>query len=104
MTELLQLVNHLNLLDKGYYLYGSSWGTCLAQEFAVTKPPCLLGMVLDGALCDGQVYVKTQWRDRISSLPSFTQKLLTELEDTKNYEHPAYDALNLALGKHFTKR
>jgi pimeloyl-ACP methyl ester carboxylesterase len=76
VSELLALVNHLSLIESGYYLYGASWGTCLAQEFAVTQPARLLGMILDGALCDGQVYVKTQWRDRISTLPSFTQKLL----------------------------
>lgn len=53
VQELLALANHLSLPDTGYYLYGSSWGTVLAQEYAVTQPPHLLGMILDGALCDG---------------------------------------------------
>lgn len=75
---------------KEFYLYGSSWGTVLAQEFAVTQPDGLLGMVLDGALADAQVYIKTQWRDRISQLPSYTQRLLTKLEKEKQQEAPAY--------------
>ena len=39
----------------GYYVYGSSWGSVLAQEVAVTRPVGLRGMVLDGALAHGQV-------------------------------------------------
>lgn len=31
----------------------------------------------------GQTYIKTQWRDRISTLPTFTQKLLAKLEAEK---------------------
>ena len=66
-----------------YYVYGSSWGTVLAQEFAVGRPAGLRGLVLDGALCDGPTYIRTQWRDRLSTMPTYTQQLLRTLEDRK---------------------
>jgi len=88
----------------GYHLYGSSWGTVLAQEFAATKPFGLCSLILDGALCDAQVYIKTQWRDRISTMPTYTQRLLRHLEDTKAYDTAAYRVLEAALGLHFTTR
>ena len=50
IEELKQLVEHLGL--KRFYLYGSSWGTCVAQEFAVLQPEGLCGILLDGALSD----------------------------------------------------
>jgi L-proline amide hydrolase len=93
VEELTQLVTSLGYAAGGYYVYGSSWGSVLAQEFAVTQPSGLLGLMLDGALADGQVYIKTQWRDRISTLPTFTQKLLRKLEDEKAYDSPAYAQL-----------
>lgn len=90
--------------SEGYYVYGLSWGSMLAQEFAVTQPSGLRGLILSGALCDGEVYIKTQWRDRISTMPTFTQKLLRELEDTKGYDSKAYANLDAVLGMHFTSR
>ena len=105
MSELYQVVSHLGLGgSNGYYVYGSSWGTCLAQEFAVTQPSGLRGLVLDGALCDGQVYITTQWRDRLSRMPTYTQKLLKELEDRKDYSSAAYQEMDSVLSTHFTSR
>ena len=84
--------------QNGYYVYGSSWGTILAQEVAVHlrekmdenqsdfktnlgKLPILLGLFLDGALSDAKLYCKSQWKYRISRMPSFTYHLLHKLED-----------------------
>ena len=65
VEELTALVGALHLGSAApYYVYGSSWGSVLAQEFAVTQPTGLLGLVLmDWRM---QTYIKTQWRDRIS--------------------------------------
>eukprot|EP00596_Hydrurales_sp_CCMP1899_P007528 CAMPEP_0119043228 /NCGR_PEP_ID=MMETSP1177-20130426/19660_1 /TAXON_ID=2985 /ORGANISM="Ochromonas sp, Strain CCMP1899" /LENGTH=185 /DNA_ID=CAMNT_0007010911 /DNA_START=505 /DNA_END=1062 /DNA_ORIENTATION=- len=71
---------------------------------AVTVPPGLKGLMLDGALCDAQVYIKTQWRDVLSTLPTLTQKLLKKLEDEKDYDNPMYKEMEDTLGKHFTCR
>jgi proline-specific peptidase len=89
---------------EGYYVYGLSWGSMLAQEFAVAQPSGLRGLILSGALADGDLYIRTQWRDRISTMPSFTQKLLRELEDSARYSSDAYRRLDAVLSTHFTTR
>ena len=55
VQELSSLVKEIGLEGKPHYLYGSSWGTVVAQEYAVTQPRGLAAMILDGALCDAQV-------------------------------------------------
>ena len=102
LEELEAVVAALELEE--YYLYGSSWGTVLAQEAAVLQPKGLLGLILDGAFANGQHYITTQWRDRIATLPTFTQRLLRELEDAKDYDSPTYAALETVLTTHFTTR
>ena len=102
VQELFSIVSHYNL--DLYYIYGSSWGTVVAQEAAVLQPSGLLGLMLDGALCDGNLYISTQWRDIISTMPTFTQKLLRKLTDEKAFDTPVYKALEDVLGKHFTCR
>jgi len=94
---------HCLKLD-AYYLYGSSWGSCLAQEVAVTQPAGLAGIILDGALADGETYITTQWRDRISTLPTYTQQLLRQLEDGQAHQSATYKEIEGVLTSHFTTR
>ena len=102
VEELGSVISHYGL--DGYYLYGSSWGTVVAQEAAVKQPTGLLGLMLDGALCDGDLYIRTQWRDIISTMPTYTQKLLRKLTDQKAFDSPTYKLLEEVLGEHFTCR
>eukprot|EP00812_Abedinium_dasypus_P008713 NODE_2454_length_931_cov_412.590183.p1 GENE.NODE_2454_length_931_cov_412.590183~~NODE_2454_length_931_cov_412.590183.p1 ORF type:complete len:249 (-),score=36.83 NODE_2454_length_931_cov_412.590183:75-821(-) len=88
----------------GFYCYGSSWGAILSEEFAVTRPKGLRGLILDGVFTDAQVYIKTQWRDRVSTLPLATQKKMRWLEDTKAYKNPVYEVLDDRLFCEFTCR
>ena len=64
----------------------------LAQEFAVIKndeiTKRLRGLILDGALADSEVYIRTQWRDRLSTLPTFTQNLLKRLTAEEQFSDP----------------
>lgn len=102
LEELPAIIQHYQLQE--YYVYGSSWGTCIAQEHAVLRPPGLCGIILDGALSDPHLYIETQWRDRISTLPTFTQNLLRKIVAEKDFTHPAYQQINETLTKHFTLR
>ena len=102
LKELASLIEHYKLSD--YYLYGNSWGTIICQEYAISKPKGLLGMVLDGALSDSQLYIQTQWRDRISTLPTFTQNIMKKCIETKDFSSPIYQEINDVLGRHFTCR
>ena len=64
----------------------------------------LLGLILDGAFSDGQLYFETQWRDRISKLPSFTQNLLKKLILERAFDSPLYGDIDRVLTSHFTIR
>lgn len=102
LNELRNLIAHFNCSH--YYLYGSSWGTIIAQEFAVLQPGGLLGIILDGALHDAQQYIRSQWKDRISTLPTVTQKILKTITEQRQFDHPRYQLMNDVLSKHFTCR
>jgi proline iminopeptidase len=109
VRELSALIHHFQLYE--YYLYGSSWGTVIAQEFAVSLTSTtdamlkgLQGLILDGALSDGQLYIQTQWRDRIATLPMFTQNLLKKLMNAKAFDSPLYQEIDRVLSSHFTIR
>jgi L-proline amide hydrolase len=102
IEELHAVLNHFKL--DSFHLFGSSWGSMLAQEFAVLQPPGLKSLILDGPLADAQLYITSQWRDRISTLPTYSQNLLRKLTRTKQFNTPEYAALNEVLGKHFSCR
>ena len=38
VEELHAIIQALGLSESGYYVYGSSWGSCLAQEWGVLRP------------------------------------------------------------------
>eukprot|EP01040_Poterioochromonas_malhamensis_P019201 gene19201-22621_t len=102
LEELQAVISHHQLTE--YYLYGSSWGTMVAQEWAVTRPRGLYGLLLDGALCDPHLYIQTQWRDRLGTLPEFSQRMLKDIIARKDFSHPALPLLDDALGKMFSLR
>jgi proline-specific peptidase len=102
LEELEAILNHFQL--KEYYLYGSSWGTIIVQEWSVRQPLGLYGILLDGALSDPQLYISTQKRDRHSQLTSYTQKLLNKVIEEKDFSSPLYHYLDNEIGKHFICR
>eukprot|EP01038_Epipyxis_sp_PR26KG_P010614 gene10614-14255_t len=80
-NELQEIITGFNLSN--FYLFGSSWGSMIVQEYAIMRPAGLRGIILDGALCDAQLYIRTQWRDRLSQMTTFTQALLKKLDEKK---------------------
>lgn len=89
---------------KEYYVFGSSWGTCIAQEFALTQPPGLLGLILDGPLSDSDLYIRSQRTHVLSSVPTLTRGLLLDLDEKKQYESPIYQKIDRTLSTWFTSR
>ena len=109
VEELAAVVRHYSPLE--YHLYGSSWGTVVQLEYAIAAidrphdvPAGLVSMMLDGALCDGQVYIQTQWRDRISTLPTYTQKILKGIIKNGSFDSPIAKQIDFILSYHFTCR
>jgi len=102
VQELYKVIEGVGLTQ--YYVYGSSWGSLLAQEFALTQPSGLLGLILDGTFCCAQEYSQTQWRDLISTLPTFSQNKLKQLVAEKKFDSKGYKAIEEALTPQFTTR
>lgn len=109
LEELYTIITYCDISH--YYLYGSSWGTILAQEYAVaycqtpsSYPGTLHGILLDGALCDAQLYIRSQWSEYISRLPTYSQKLLRKLTDEKDFDNPIYSQFDRTLASQFTLR
>ncbi|KAL9184327.1 hypothetical protein ACHAXT_002413 [Thalassiosira profunda] len=105
--ELPALIEHWGL-DK-YHLLGHSWGTMLAQLFALNAKDIsgLQSLVLSGPLSDSQSYVRAQWDPRegnLGSLPPFVQERIHVLAENEAYDSEEYEAINDVLTSFFTSR
>lgn len=109
VEELIALVHHLQLYE--FYLYGHAWGAVIVQEFALATRASsdvmlrgLLGIVLDSAFSDGELYSKSLWKERISTMPLFTQSLLKKIIADKAFDSPHYHEIEKAFTSQFMIR
>jgi len=115
--ELPALISHLGL-DR-YHLLGHSWGTILAQLFALDTEKGeirngLASMILSGPLSDAKLYVQAQWdpeEGNLGGLPPFLQDRIRFLQTKHAYESNSnqtlsdeYAALDNVLTSFFTCR
>ncbi|KAL7581683.1 hypothetical protein ACA910_022228 [Epithemia clementina (nom. ined.)] len=116
--ELAQLIDSLGI--ERYHILGHSWGTMLAQIFALNYRSNnnnnnnskvrtgLLSMALAGCISDTQLYIKEQW-DPIhgtlgAQLPPFVEQRSRFLEEAQLYDSPEYQALVDVMTVRFTTR
>lgn len=105
------LVQHL-IPEGQFHILGHSWGTILAQIFALngTKLPSrqrMASMTLSGCISDTDLYIQEQWdptRGSLGSLPIFVQERIHSLEADQSYDSPEYEALDQVLTTFFTCR
>jgi len=105
--ELPALIEHWGL-DK-YHVLGHSWGTILAQLFALNAKNTtgLQSLILSGPLSDTQSYAQAQWdtnEGNLGSLPPFVQNRIQTLVKDNAYDSSEYDAINGVLTTFFTLR
>ena len=105
--ELPALIQHLSL-DR-YHILGHSWGTILAQLFALNAKNTsgLASITLSGPLSDAQRYIEAQWDEKdgsLGSLPPFVQNRIKKLERKQQYETAEYQAIDKVLTTFFTLR
>ena len=106
-AELSALVAHLGLTR--HHVLGSSWGTIVAQLYALQQPapPGLSSLVLSGPLSDSQLYIRSQWDDvegNLGSLPPHVQRRLRSLDEAREYASEEYQTIARALTPFFTVR
>lgn len=111
--ELPTLINHWKLHN--YHILGHSWGTILAQLFAlntaknnITKGSKLQSLILSGPISDAKKYIAAQWNENdgnnLASLPPFIQGRIHALDEEKAYDTPEYEAIDAVLSTFFTMR
>ena len=105
--ELPSLIEHWGL-DR-YHVFGHSWGTILAQLFALNAKNTsgLQSLTLAGPLSDSKAYIDAQWDKEdgnLGSLPPFVQDRIKSLEKDGAYGSAEYQAIDQVLTTFFTLR
>jgi len=117
-VELPTLVEHLGFANSssssggGFHLLGNSWGTMLAQMYALDRmdrqnDQNMASMVLSGPFSDSQTYIQAQWDPvdgSIGSLPTFLQQRIRFYDESRDFNSSEYQAINAALSSKFTLR
>ena len=81
------------------FVLGTSWGGMLAMEFALTRPPGLLGLVLNSTLASAATWAHETARLRDALPPPHAEALRT-----KQVEDPAYVAAERVFNaRHFCR-
>lgn len=106
-VELPALIRHWKL--EKYHVIGHSWGTMLAQLFALNAKNTtgLQSLTLAGPLSDAKTYIDAQWdavEGNLGSLPPFVQSRIKSLEKDDAYESVEYKAIADVLTTFFTLR
>jgi L-proline amide hydrolase len=89
VRELQNLVDHLNLAETGYHVLGQSWGGFLAQEFALTQPPGLHGVVLADTASSWPGFLDECNKLR-ALLPPEVDAVLRRHEEAGTFSDPEY--------------
>lgn len=89
--EIDNLVDHLNLRDKGFSILGQSWGGMLGASYACTRPKGLRKLVIANspASMDGWVAAAAKLK---AQLAQKDQEVLDRCEAARDFENPEYEA------------
>lgn len=104
LEELADVVEYFGLPQKGYYVLGHSWGSVVAQLYALRLPTGLQGLVLAGAISDAQLYKKAQEDFILRTLPPHIQTAISEAERDQLYDTELYAAIAEGLTSVYTVR
>jgi proline-specific peptidase len=85
IKELDNLVNHLKLRDKGFYLLGQSWGGMLGGAYASLRPRGLKKLILSGAPASMPLFVKGTL-ELLALLPEPARTTLEECDKRGDHE------------------
>lgn len=73
------------------HLLGTSWGSMLGIEYALTQPPGLVSLTLNSPPTSSQTWAAEAARLR-DALPEHHRRALAEHEAARTTEHPDYEA------------
>ncbi|QSZ36854.1 hypothetical protein DSL72_006737 [Monilinia vaccinii-corymbosi] len=84
MQELDNLVDHLKLREKGFYLLGQSWGGMFGSEYAIRRPRGLKKLVICGGPASVPLLVKG-FETLIAKLPSDVRNAIEDCNRRGDY-------------------
>ena len=91
ITELDNLLDHLDLRTHGFDLYGQSWGGMLASSYAALDPKGLRKLVIADSPASSELMFKGMTVLR-EGLPQETQEVLKRCEEAGEFETEEYEA------------
>ncbi|KAI1174992.1 Alpha/Beta hydrolase protein [Nemania sp. FL0916] len=91
IAELNNLIDHLEIRTRGFYVLGQSWGGMLAGMYAARRPEGLLKLVMSGSPASLPLFVAGGKRQR-AQLPKEIREVLDQgdidgIYDTPEYKH-----------------
>ncbi|TRX96934.1 hypothetical protein FHL15_002240 [Xylaria flabelliformis] len=90
IQELDNLIDHLNLRQKGFYLFGQSWGGMLGGAYAALRPRSLKKLILSGAPASIPLLAKGS-RELLAALPEPARSMLEECEKKGDHESEEFE-------------
>lgn len=99
VDEVEQVRQALGLTRENFFLYGQSWGGCLAIEYALEHPQHLKGLIISNMMASGPAYGEYA---RKVLMPEIDPKVLAEIkryEAAEDYQNPRY--MELLIEHHY---
>ncbi|KAI0179826.1 proline-specific peptidase [Hypoxylon sp. FL1284] len=103
IQELDNLIDHLDLRQKGFHILGQSWGGMLAGSYAARRPLGLRRMALSGAPASMPLY-KQACKRRLAELPADVRQTLEECDRRGDHDSPEFKAASAVFFKRYVCR
>ncbi|KAI2626991.1 proline-specific peptidase [Hypomontagnella submonticulosa] len=100
IAELDNLIDHLKLRDRGFYVSGQSWGGMLAGAYASRRPQGLKKLVIAGGPASFPLFVEYGKQLR-AALPADVSEALEAGDRDGNYESPEYEKASAVFYKRY---
>ncbi|TVY75753.1 L-amino acid amidase [Lachnellula suecica] len=90
IQELDNLVERLNLRDRGFYLIGQSWGGMFGAAYASRRPRGLKNLIISGGPASIPLLLKG-YEGLIAALPSDIRATIEDCNKRGDYESPEFE-------------
>ena len=107
-VELPKLIDALGIID--YHILGSSWGTQVAFQYAISGPRMkegLRSMILNAPIADNNKFVEYQWDPQsgsMRSLPSYIRQRIRSFNVSRDFGSPEFQTLQNIVMSSFVAR
>ncbi|KAI1173212.1 proline-specific peptidase [Nemania sp. FL0916] len=98
--ELDALIEHLDLREIGFHMFGQSWGGTLAGAYAARRPPCLEKLILASAPASFPLYAEG-CRTLLAQLPEDVRKTIEDCERRGDFESPEFQQASAVFYSRF---